>query len=216
MKIGVLGTGAVGHSIGTKLVQLGHDVRMGAREAKNEKAQGWAKAQGAKASSGTFADAASFGELVFNCTAGTAAIQALDQAGEKNLDRKVLIDISNPLDFSKGFPPTLFAGNTESLGEQIQRRFPKAKVVKTLNTINCELMVDPKRVADGDHTLFISGNDTEAKGRVLEIVRGWFGWKEVVDLGDITTARGTECYLPLWIRLMGALKTAHFNVKVMR
>ncbi|MBS1152254.1 MAG: hypothetical protein H6Q89_3952 [Myxococcaceae bacterium] len=216
MKIAVLGTGMVGTTIASKLIALGHDVKMGARQATNEKAQAWVKAAGARASAGTFADAAAFGELAFNCTSGAASLEALKAAGAANLKGKVLIDLANPLDFSKGMPPTLFAGNTDSLGEQIQRAFPETQVVKTLNTINCNLMVDPARVAGGDHDVFVSGNDSQAKGRVTEILRGWFGWKTVIDLGDISTARGTESYLPLWVRLYGALQTPDFNLKIVR
>lgn len=216
MKIAVLGTGMVGTTIGSKLAALGHEVRMGARQATNEKAQAWAKSAGPKASVGTFADAAAFGELVFNCTSGGGSLAALDAAGAANLRAKILIDVSNPLDFSKGMPPSLFVSNTDSLGEQIQRAFPETKVVKTLNTLNCELMVNPSRLAGGDHDVFVSGNDEEAKGRVAEILRDWFGWKRVIDLGDITTARGTESWLPMWVRLWGALGTAEFNLKIVR
>ncbi len=216
MKIGVLGTGMVGRTIGSKLVALGHEVKLGSRSASHEGAAAWAKQEGDKASNGTFADAAAFGELVFNCTNGSGALDALRAAGAKNLDGKILIDLSNALDFSKGMPPSLFAGNTDSLGENIQKEFPGAKVVKTLNTINANVMVDPSRVAGGDHDLFMSGNDAEAKATVKRLVMEQFGWKNVIDLGDITTARGTESYLPLWLRLMGALGSADFNVKVVR
>jgi len=216
MKIGILGTGAVGSTIGSKLVSLGHDVKMGSRQAGNEKALAWVKSAGPRASAGTFAEAAAFGDLLFNCTAGAGSLEALKAAGAEHLRGKLLIDVSNPLDFSQGMPPTLLVSNTDSLGEQIQRAFPEAKVVKTLNTLNCQVMVDPGRVAGGDHDVFVSGNDPQAKGRATEILRGWFGWKRVVDLGDITTARGTESYLPLWVRLWGALKTADFNLKIVR
>jgi hypothetical protein len=215
MKIGVLGTGMVGRTIGSKLVALGHEVKMGSRSAGSEKAVAWAKSAGAGASEGTFADAATFGELVFNCTNGAGSLDALGAAGAASLRGKILIDVSNPLDFSRGMPPSLFAGNTDSLGERIQAAFPETKVVKTLNTINCEVMVDAARIP-GDHDVFVSGNDASAKARVTEILRGWFGWKHVIDLGDITTARGTESYLPLWIRLWGALGSADFNVRVVR
>lgn len=216
MKIGVLGTGMVGQAIAGKLVALGHDVRMGGRSATNEKSAAWAKAAGAKASTGTFADAAAFGEIVWNCSLGAAALDVLGAAGAANLRGKILIDISNPLDFSKGMPPSLFAGNTDSLGERIQAAFPDTKVVKALNNVNALVMVDPGRVAGGEHDTFISGNDAGAKGRVTEILRGWFGWKHVIDLGDITTARGTESYVALWVRLWGALQTADFGIKVVR
>ncbi len=216
MKIAVLGTGMVGTTIGSKLVSLGHEVRLGAREATNEKAAAWAHAGGPLASHGTFADAAAFGELVFHCAKGTAALEVLQAAGADNLRGKVLIDTSNPLDFSRGMPPTLTVSNTDSLGEQLQRAFPETHVVKALNTVNCELMVNPQRLADGDHDLFICGNDAHAKSRATEVLRGWFGWKNVVDLGDITNSRGTEAYLLLWVRLWGALKIVDFNVKVVR
>lgn len=215
MKIGVLGTGMVGGTIASKLVALGHEVKMGSRTAANEKAVAWAKEAGARASTGTYEDAAAFGELLFNCTSGGGSIAALEAAGAANLRGKILLDVSNPLDFGKGMPPTLFVSNDDSLGERIQRAFPELKVVKTLNTVNCEIMVDPARLG-ADTDVFVSGNDKEAKARVSEILRGWFGWKSVIDLGDITTARGTEAYLPLWIRLWGALGTPHFNVRVVR
>jgi predicted dinucleotide-binding enzyme len=216
MKIGIFGTGMVGATIGSKLVSLGHEVKMGSRTANNEKAVAWTQAAGAKASQGTFADAAAFGELIFNCTQGVGAMDALKAAGADNLKGKILIDISNPLDFSKGMPPTLFAGNTESLGERLQSAFPDTKVVKTLNTVTAEVMVNPGKVAGGDHHMFISGNDAGAKSTVGEFLKTQFGWKNLVDLGDITTARGTESYLILWLRLWGSLKTGDFNIKIVR
>ncbi|HXU84051.1 MAG TPA: NAD(P)-binding domain-containing protein [Polyangia bacterium] len=216
MKLGVLGTGMVGQTIASKLCALGHEVRMGARQAGNEKAVGWTKSAGAQASQGTFADAAAFGEVVFNCTSGAGALEALKAAGAKALEGKVLIDVSNPLDFSKGMPPSLFTGSTDSLGEQIQRAFPATKVVKSLNTVNALVMVDPARVARGEHDVFVCGNDAGAKARVSEILRGWFGWKHVVDLGDISAARGTESYLLLWLRAWGALGTGDFNIHIVR
>ena len=215
MKIAVLGTGMVGMAIAEKLVTLGHEVKMGARAAGNEKAAAWAKRAGASASEGSFADAASFGEIVFHCTSGATAIEALTAAGAKNLAGKVLIDVSNPLDFSKGMPPSLFAGNTDSLAERIQAAFPDARVVKTLNTMNCNLMVDASRLA-GEHDVFVSGNDAGAKARVTTLLKEGFGWKNVIDLGDVTTARGTESFLPLWLRLWGALGSADFNIHVVR
>ena len=215
MKIGILGTGVVGQTIGTKLVSLGHDVKMGARAAANEKAEKWVKENGARATHGTFADAAAFGEIVFNCTSGMASLDALRQAGARNLDGKILIDVANPLDFSKGMPPTLSVCNTDSLGEQIQRAFPGARVVKTLNTMNTNVMVDP-RIVPGDSDVFVSGNDAAAKAQVTEILKSWFGWRSVIDLGDITTARGTEMLLPIWLRLWGTFKTPNINFHIAR
>ena len=216
MKIGVLGTGVVGHTIASKLVSVGQEVKMGSRQAGNDKAVAWARAAGASGSEGSFADAAAFGELVFNCTPGAVSLEALRAAGAQNLRGKILVDLSNPLDFSQGMPPALFAGNTDSLSEQIQGAFPETRVVKTLNTVTAALMVDPGKLAGGDHVLFMSGNDATAKARVAEVLRGWFGWKEIMDLGDITTARGAESYLHLWLRLWSALGTATFNIKIVR
>jgi len=216
MKIAVLGTGIVGDTIGTKLIQCGHEVKMGSRTAKNEKAAAWVKKNGIRASQGAFADAASFGEIVFNCTHGGASLEALTLAGIDNLKNKILIDIANALDFSQGMPPTLVVCNTDSLGEQIQRAFPDTKVIKTLNTMNCNLMVNPGLVADGDHDIFISGNDVEAKATVIKILRDWFGWKSIVDLGDITNARATEMLLPIWVRLYGKFQSPNFNFKIVR
>jgi 8-hydroxy-5-deazaflavin:NADPH oxidoreductase len=215
MKIAVLGTGIVGETIASKLVALGHEVKMGSRSANNEKAAAWVKKAGARASQGTFADAAAFGELLFNCTLGAGSIEALHAAGKENLKGKVLLDISNPLDFSKGMPPTLFVSNDDSLGERIQRAFPELKVVKTLNTINHNVMVDPARIP-GEHSVFVSGNDAQAKARVKQLLTEWFGWKQVIDLGDISTSRGTESYLMLWLRLWGALGTPDFNVHIVK
>lgn len=215
MQVGVLGTGVVGNTIAMKLIQLGHQVKMGSRTAGNEKAVAWAAEAGPNASEGTFADAAQFGEILFNCTAGTASLDALQQAGSDNLAGKILVDISNPLDFSAGFPPFLAVSNTDSLAEQIQNAFPDLKVVKTLNTVNCYLMVNPSLVP-GDHTIFVSGNDSAAKAQVKELLNNWFGWKtdNILDLGDISSARATEMYLPLWVRLYGVLQNPFFNVHV--
>lgn len=215
MKIAVLGTGMVGNVIAAKLVQLGHEVKMGSRTANNANAAEWAKANGTKASQGTFADAAKFGEIIFNCTAGVASLRALKIAGAENLKGKILIDVANPLDFSKGFRPTMAICNTDSLGEQIQHAFPDVKVVKTLNTVNCNVMVNP-RLVPGDHDMFMSGNNIDAKAKVTDILKNWFGWKNVIDLGDISTARGPEMLLPIWVRLMSVLQTPNFNFKIAR
>jgi predicted dinucleotide-binding enzyme len=213
MKIGILGTGIVGKTLGTKLAKLGHDVRMGSRAAGGEKAKAWVKETGSKSSEGTFADAAAHGEIVFNCTSGMASLEALKAAGAKNLQGKVLIDVSNPLDFSKGMPPTLSVCNTDSLGEQIQRAYPTAKVVKSLNTVTAAVMVEPSLI-HGVHTMFVSGNDAKAKAEVINLLKTGFGWKEVMDLGDITGARSQEMILPLWLRLFTNLKTPNVSIHV--
>jgi 8-hydroxy-5-deazaflavin:NADPH oxidoreductase len=215
MKIAVLGTGSVGETIGGKLVSLGHEVKMGSRSATHEKGLAWVKAAGEKATLGTFAEAAAFGELAFNCTSGQGSVPALESAAP-GLKGKLVIDIANPLDFSKGFPPSLFTGNTDSLGEQAQRALPDSKVVKALNHVTAGLMIDAGRVAGGDHDALICGDDPEAKAQVTKILKEWFGWQRVIDLGDISKSRGTESYLALWVRLYGALGTADFNIKIMR
>ncbi|MDO9635057.1 MAG: NAD(P)-binding domain-containing protein [Paludibacter sp.] len=215
MKIAVLGTGMVGDTIGSKLIELGHTVMMGSRTANNEKATAFVAKHNGKAYADTFADAATFGEIIFNCTAGVGSIEALKMAGEQNLNGKIIVDIANPLDFSKGMPPSLAVVNTNSLGEEIQKAFPQAKVVKALNTMWCGLMVNPAMINGGDHSTFVSGNDAGAKEKVKEILKS-FGWleKNILDLGDITKARGTEMYLPLWLSIYGATNNGAFNVKI--
>jgi predicted dinucleotide-binding enzyme len=215
MKIAVLGTGMVGNTLATKLVQLGHQVMMGSRSAQSDAGQEWLKSVGGKAQIGTFADAAAFGEIVLDCTNGANSLAALRLAGANNLRGKVLIHVGNPLDFSKGMPATLTVCNTDSLGEQVQREFPETLVVKALNTVNCELMVQPSLVP-GDHNLFICGNDAGAKSKVINWLSEWFGWKSanIIDLGDITGARGMEMWMPIWLRLYGKLGHPHFNARV--
>ncbi|MDN4165904.1 NAD(P)-binding domain-containing protein [Cytophagales bacterium LB-30] len=214
-KIAVLGTGNVGDTIGSKLLEVGHTVMMGSRTADNEKAKAFVAKHNGKASAGTFADAAAFGEIIFNCTAGVGSIEALTLAGEKNLNGKIIVDIANPLDFSKGMPPTLAICNTHSLGEEIQKAFPQTHVVKALNTMWCGIMVNPAMINGGDHSTFVSGNDASAKEEVKKILKS-FGWaeKNILDLGDITKARGTEMYLPLWLSIYGATNNGAFNVKI--
>ncbi len=212
MKIGVFGTGMVGEAIASKLVGLGHEVKMGSRQAGNEKAQTWAERVGA--SEGSFADAAAFGELFFNCTAGIHSVAALESAGAEKLAGKVLVDVANALDFSGGMPPTLDVCNTDSLGEQIQRAFRETRVVKALNTMNAAVMIDPASVP-GAHDVFVCGDDAEAKREVGELLQS-FGWPvdRIRDLGGIVAARGTEMYVTLWLALYGTFGNGAFNIAV--
>jgi 8-hydroxy-5-deazaflavin:NADPH oxidoreductase len=212
MNFGIIGSGAVGQTIGTKLIELGHPVKIGSRDP--AKLQEWQNKGGSGASTGSFAEAAEFGEIIFNCTLGTGAIEAVTLAGEANLNGKILVDTSNPLDFSKGFPPSLTVCNTDSLGEQIQRIFPNVRLVKALNTMTANLMVDPALVP-GDHDAFICGNDATAKETVKQILEQ-FGWKSIIDLGDISAARTTEMLMPFWLRLYGAFQSPIFNYKIVR
>jgi len=215
MNIAVLGTGNVGDTIGSKLIELGHTVMMGSRTAGNDKANAFVTKHNGGARAGSLADAAAYGEIIFNCTAGIGSLEALKMAGEKNLNGKIIVDIANPLDFSKGMPPSLAICNTSSLGEEIQKAFPQTKVVKALNTMWCGLMVNPAMINGGDHSTFICGNDTSAKDEVKKILTS-FGWaeKNILDLGDITKARGTEMYLPIWLSIYGATNNGAFNIKI--
>ncbi|NTU83456.1 MAG: NAD(P)-binding domain-containing protein [Chloroflexales bacterium] len=214
MNIGILGSGVVAKTLGAKLASLGQSVMLGSRDP--GKLAEWLAEVGEAARAGSFAEAAAHAEVVINATAGLGSLEALAAAGAGSLSGKILLDIANPLDFSQGFPPSLSVANTDSLGEQIQRAYPAARVVKTLNTLTASLMVDPRQLAGGDHHLFLSGNDAEAKAQVRAWLGEWFGWEQIIDLGDITTARGTEMLLPIWVRLMGALGTPKFNFKIVQ
>ena len=215
MRYGVLGTGTVGRVLAGRLVEVGHEVRMGSRTPDNEAAATWAAEAGANASHGTFADAAEFGHTVMNCTGGAVSLDALAAAGAENLAGKVLIDVSNPLTFETG-RLTLTVCNTDSVGEQIQRAYPEARVVKTLNTLGNEVMIHPEQLP-GRHCVFMSGDDAEAKQLVAGMLES-FGWppEAIVDLGGIETARGPEMYLVLWIEMMQAGGDRRFNIDIVR
>ncbi|MCA1840966.1 MAG: NADPH-dependent F420 reductase [Actinomycetota bacterium] len=227
MEVAVLGSGVVGRTLAGKISSLGHQVALGTRDvealmARTDTVMGSDESFGewhgahASVSVKTFPEAAANAELIFVATSGTATLDALRSTGAENLEGKILVDVTNPLDFSKGFPPVLSICNDDSLGEQIQRTFPAAKVVKSLNTVGAPLMIAPDSVGAGEHHIFVSGDDASAKDRVADVLREWFGWRNIIDLGDITTSRGTEMYLALWIRMMGSLGTAMFNVAVVR
>lgn len=225
MKIAVLGTGSVGQAFAARLSGLGHDVTIGTREVAitlERKAGEYpsfadylAKHQGIKLA--TFAEAAAFGEMLINVAKGDGTLSLLESIGAETMKGKILIDISNPLDGSKGFPPCLIPelSNTNSLGEEIQRRYPDTKVVKTLNTMWNGLMLNPAMIGDGNHINYICGNDAAAKVKVISLLYE-FGWKNesILDLGDITNARGTEATLPIWLRVWGAKQTGAFNFNI--
>ncbi|MEV0184086.1 NAD(P)-binding domain-containing protein [Streptomyces sp. NPDC050625] len=213
MRYAVLGTGEVGRTLGGKLVRLGHEVTLGSRTKDNPAALEWAREAGAGASAGTFAEAAAAAEVIVNAVGGRVAQSALEAAGTAHLDGKVVIDVSNPLAFEEG-QLRLDPVESDSVGERLQRAFPHARVVKTLNTVNCQVMVDPARVP-GEHQMFLCGEDADAKEQVTAML-GEFGWpaERVLDLGGIRAARSLEMYLPLWMNLMQSLGHADFNVQV--
>jgi 8-hydroxy-5-deazaflavin:NADPH oxidoreductase len=197
MKVGVLGTGSVGKALGQGFVALGHEVKMGGRSAKNEAALAWAREAGPKASAGTFADAAAFGEVVVLATLGVANKEVLRSAGPERLAGKVVIDATNPLDFSGGMPPKLAIVGNDSGGEQVQKLLPGARVVKAFNTVGSPLMFRPD-LPGGPPDMFIAGNDDEAKKTVTAILKD-FGWGTVHDLGGIEASRYLEAMCLVWV-----------------
>lgn len=216
MRIGVFGTGVVGQTVGSKLVELGHEVMLGSRDAANDKALAWKDRAGERASNGTFAETAAFGDLLVNATNGGGSLAAIGSADGADLEGKVLVDVSNPLDFSYGFPPQLSTPQGDSLAEQIARAHESLRVVKALNTMNADVMVDPGRVA-GDHVVFVASDDAGAKTEVAALLQE-IGWpaERVVDVGGLDAARGLEAYVLLWVRLMGAFGTSEFNIGIHR
>jgi predicted dinucleotide-binding enzyme len=221
---GVLGTGTVGQTLAGKLAALGQDVRMGTRDVAASQARtdaGW----GAEPLStwleanpsvelATFHDAMAASDILINANSGTVSVDVLALGDPADLDGKILIDIGNPLDFSGG-DLDLTVGITDSLGETLQRTYPSLRVVKTLNTVTSAVMVDPASLGGGDHTMFVAGNHDAAKATVTQMLHS-FGWRDVVDLGDISGARGMEAMLILWLRSRMTLNNAMFNVKLVR
>lgn len=226
MKIGILGTGIVGRNHAEKLSSLGHDVMIGTRDPKQTLAKtendemgnipfsSWQK-DNAKITLGTFSQAAQHGDIIFNVLKGEVTLDVLKNIPKEFLDKKLLIDVTNPLDFSHGMPPSLLIANTDSLAEQIQKFLPYAKVVKAFNTVNANLQTHPEEIAGGNHTIFLCGNDSEAKKQVIKIMQS-YGWSDILDLGDIKSARGMEMLLPIWLEIWGALGTAKFNFKIVK
>lgn len=227
MKLSILGTGVVGKTIAQKMTALGHDVSMGTRNATetsnrtdiNQMTKSsfsdWLK-NNSSIRLVNFIDVPDDTDIYVNATGGSASIEALTAVGKDKLAGKTVIDIANPLDFSKGMPPTLSVCNTDSLAEQIQRAFPDSHIVKSLNTMNCYLMMNPAMVP-GDHTVFVSGENAEAKKKVKSLLNQ-IGWKDknIYDLGGIETARGTEMMLPIWLRLWDVVGSAEFNFHIAR
>ncbi len=225
MNLAVLGTGMVGRTIAAKLANRGHDVALGTRDPEASLARVPAEGQTSLADwlgshsrvrLTNLADAAGFSDLIFCALNGRGALDGLAAAGADAVGNKIVVDISNPLDFSESMPPRLFVTNTDSLAEMIQRLLPRARVVKTLNTVNAGVMVAPEKVAGGDHTMFVAGNDPKARLAVADFLKQEFGWTDVMDLGDLTAARGMEASLHLWLKLWGAIGHPGFSIKVVR
>jgi 8-hydroxy-5-deazaflavin:NADPH oxidoreductase len=213
MRIAVIGTGHAGRTLAQGFQRTGHDVVVGTRDPDATRArEEWAGLDVPLAALGVVAADA---DLVVNATNGQASLAALGEVGSDHLAGKVILDVANPLDFSQGFPPTLSVKDTDSLAEQIQRAFPDARVVKSLNTVTAAVMVDPSTVGDGDTTVFVAGDDEGARQQVSELLRE-LGWLDIVELEGLQNARGLEMWLPLWVRLMGALGTGDFNIKLVR
>jgi len=223
MKIGIIGSGVVAQTLGAKLIEMGHDVVVGTRDPKKlddkKKMAGslgeWLARVGNKGRVVGFPEAAAHGDLLINATAGDISVDALKLAGADKVGNKVLIDTSNALDFSKGMPPRSLATQDYCVAEQIQSAFPNLRVVKSLNTVGAPVMINPRGLAGGAHTIFVSGNDKPAKAAVGELLTA-FGWTDILDLGDLSTARGPEMYMAMWLRLWGATGTGMVNVKVVR
>ena len=213
MRIAVIGTGVVGRTLAQAFQRAGHDVVVGTRD--TDATSGREEWVGLGVPLQPLATVAGEADLVVNATSGVASLSALGEVGTDHLAGKVLVDVSNPLDFSQGFPPTLSVKDTDSLAEQIQRAFPDTKVVKALNTVTASVMVDPGSVGDGDTTIFAAGDDAEARQVVVGLLRE-LGWRDIVELDGVQNARGLEMWMPLWVRLMGALGTSEFNLKLVR
>jgi len=222
MNVGVLGSGSVGQALAGKLAELGHDVVLGTRDPANvNEKKGYAPSLGewlatvrGAARLGTFAEAAAHGELIVNALNGLVAVETLSPLAA-SLAGKVMIDITNPLDFSRGMPPSVLTYDGASLAEALQRALPETRVVKSLNTLTAALMVNPRLLADGDHTVFVAGDDAAAKAEVTALL-GSFGWDDILDLGGLSAARGLELWLPLWLQLFGVLGQPAFNLKIVR
>lgn len=220
MKVGVLGTGAVGESIASALATRENFVMMGSRTANNEKSVKWAKKEGNYASAGSFNDAAAFGDIIFICLSGEHALDVVKSINEESLNNKIVVDITNPLDFTKGMPPRILEelGNSTSLGEEIQKLLPNSYVVKTLNTVNYKLMVDARLLNSADHNLFVCGNNVDAKNKVMHLLVDSFHWKadKVLDLGGIEMSRCVEAIVPFWVAVYQKLGTPLFNFKIVQ
>ncbi|MDO5352788.1 MAG: NAD(P)-binding domain-containing protein [Succinatimonas sp.] len=215
MKYGILGTGDVAYSIGSKLIALGHEVMLSSRNDSNEKAENCTKANGERAFCGTFSDASRFGERIFLCVRGIYSTEVVKTVGEENLAGKILIDLTNSFIYKDGHisldPRWSIA---TCLGEEIQKLLPQTKVVKTLNYLCSSLMTTPQQLPE-NATGFYCGNDTEAKTAVAKLLKD-FGWQDTMDLGDISMSRYTEMLGAFWPAAYSQLKHMNWGFKLIR
>lgn len=211
MKVGILGSGDVAQTLGRGFASHGNSVKLGSRTPESEKLKVWRKEVQGETSTGTFAETASYGDILVFATLGSAVDDVISMAGPKNFAGKLVIDATNALDFSKGMPPGLFTGLADSLGEKIQRKLPQAKVVKCFNTVPNSRMINP-----GDKTaeMLICGNDSEAKRQVVLILKQ-FGWGGAIDIGGIGEAKWLEALVPLWVRTAVSLNSWNAMFKVL-
>lgn len=212
MRIGILGSGNVGQSLGKAFVARGHNAKIGSRTPASDKLRKWKEALGGRSSMGTFAEAAAHGEVIVLACSGAAVEDVIRLAGLDNFASKPLIDVTNPLAFAKDTSPGLFVGTTDSLGERVQRKLPTAKVVKCFNTVNHETMVNPSNTG-AKPTMLICGNDEASKATVSKILKE-FGWDDVMDVGGIDGARWLEALVPLWVRVATKKNSWHVGFKV--
>ncbi len=214
MRIGILGSGQVGRTLGAGFASKGHDVRIGTRSPKKPALQKWLRGATGTVSLGTYADAAAHGELLVLACPGAAAMDVIEAAGPERFDGKILLDVSNPLAFDDGQPPGLFARVTDSLGERVQRRLPNTKVVKGLNTMNASTMIRPK-MRQGLADVLLCGNNKAAKRKVAGLIRD-FGWATLIDVGGIESARWMEAWVPLWVRIADELGSWKVALHILR
>jgi 8-hydroxy-5-deazaflavin:NADPH oxidoreductase len=214
MRVGILGSGDVGRALGTAFAEHGHQVTLGTRTVDKPELLAWKQATGRGATIGSFAEAARSGEVLVLCCLGTAVDSVIDLAGPAHFDGKLLIDATNALDLSRGMPPGLFVGLTDSLGERVQRKLPKARVVKCFNIVPNPVMAHPQ-LAGGTADMIIAGNDAAAKSQVTDVLRS-FGWSGAIDIGGIEGARWLEALVPLWVRVAAAVGSYQVAFKVVR
>ncbi len=214
MKVGILGSGQVGQTLAAGFAVNGHDVMVGTGHPSKPELKRWLRTTDGTVAVGTFADAAAHGDLLVLACAGAAAMDVIGAAGDGAFDGKVLIDVTNPLEFKGGEMPGLFVGLTDSLGERVQRRLPRAKVVKALNTMNASTMTRPE-MRDGLPDVLVAGNDAAAKRTVARLLKE-FGWSKPIDLGGIEAARWTEAWVPLWMRIADDLGSWKVALRILR